>query len=73
MHSCLSAAKPVVQSDLTVGMIMAVAATEAGLHTVKVNLKLLTEQAVVEIFESRISKITRSLEDLRGLCYTPPS
>lgn len=65
---CLTSAKPAVQSDLTVGMIMAVAAAQAGLNTVQVNLKSINNQTVREVFESRVSKATQSLEELRGLC-----
>ena len=64
----ISSAKPAVQSDLTVGMIMAVAAAQAGLNTVKVNLKSINNQIVREVFESRVGKTTQSLEELRGLC-----
>ncbi|MBX9660883.1 MAG: glutamate formimidoyltransferase [Nitrospiraceae bacterium] len=63
---------PAVQSDLTVGMILAIAATEAGLHTAKTNVKLQRNQAVVANQTGQITKIANSLEELRGLCYTPP-
>jgi glutamate formiminotransferase/glutamate formiminotransferase/formiminotetrahydrofolate cyclodeaminase len=64
----LSSAKPAVQSDLTVGIIMAIAASEAGLHTVKVNVKLLQDPELRSNFESRIGKTVQSLEELRALC-----
>ncbi|ALA60890.1 glutamate formimidoyltransferase [Nitrospira moscoviensis] len=67
------AAKPAVRSDLTVALIMALASSEAGLHTAKVNIKLLKNKEVRAMFEGRIAAVTRSLEELRGLCYTPPS
>lgn len=73
MHSCLPSVKPAVRSDLTVGTIMAIAAAEAGLHTVHVNLKVQPNQQFKENMRSRIEKTTRSLEELKGLCYTPPS
>lgn len=73
IHACLKQAKPAVHSDLTVGTIMAIAAAEAGLHTVKVNMKMLTNHEVKKEFDSRVRQTTRSLEELRGLCYTPPS
>lgn len=66
--TCLASAKPAVLSDLTVGIIMAIAACEAGLHTVKVNLKLLANQELRADFESRVGKTSRSLEELRALC-----
>ncbi|MCS6293658.1 MAG: glutamate formimidoyltransferase [Nitrospira sp.] len=61
-----------VQSDVTVGIILAIAATEAGLHTAKTNVKLQRNQRVNEDHVQRIAKISNSLEELKGLCYTPP-
>jgi len=61
-----------VQSDLTVGIILAIAATEAGLHTAKTNVKLQQNQSVATNQAHRITKIANSLEELKGLCYTPP-
>ena len=63
---------PAVQSDLTVGMILAIAATEAGLHTAKINVKLQRNQSVATNQMQRVTKIANSLEELKGLCYTPP-
>ncbi|MBD0316261.1 MAG: glutamate formimidoyltransferase [Nitrospiraceae bacterium] len=68
ISTCRPSAKPAVQSDLTVGVIMAVAATEAGLHTVKENIGMLKNQEVKEDFASRVKKTCRSLEELKGLC-----
>jgi glutamate formiminotransferase/glutamate formiminotransferase/formiminotetrahydrofolate cyclodeaminase len=62
---------PAVQSDLTVGIILAIAATEAGLHTAKTNVKLQRNQLVATDHTRRITKISNSLEELKGLCYTP--
>lgn len=72
IHSCLASAKPGLHSDLTVAMIMAVATAEAGLHTANVNLKLQSNQELAETLRIRIAKATGSLEELKGLCYTPP-
>jgi len=72
IQSCLKAAKPSVRSDLTVAMIMAIAAADAGLHTTQVNVKAQTNQQLNDIFRPRITKAERSLEELKGLCYTPP-
>jgi glutamate formiminotransferase/glutamate formiminotransferase/formiminotetrahydrofolate cyclodeaminase len=63
---------PAVQSDLTVGIILAIAATEAGLHTAKTNVKLQRNPLVATDHPRRITKISNSLEELKGLCYTPP-
>ncbi len=63
---------PAVQSDVTVGIILAIAATEAGLHTAKTNVKLQRNPLVTTNHTRRITKISNSLEELKGLCYTPP-
>lgn len=69
IRQCLS---PAVQSDLTVGMILAIAAAEAGLHTAKTNIKLQRNQSVAANQTGHMTKISNSLEELKGLCYTPP-
>jgi glutamate formiminotransferase/glutamate formiminotransferase/formiminotetrahydrofolate cyclodeaminase len=73
IRSCLTAAKPPVRSDLKVAMILAIAAAEAGLSTAQVNIKAQTNHEVNHILLSRIMKAERSLEELKALCYTPPS
>jgi glutamate formiminotransferase/glutamate formiminotransferase/formiminotetrahydrofolate cyclodeaminase len=70
---CRVLARPPLQSDLTVGLILAIAAADSGLHTAKVNTKSLKTLVTRQRFEARIEKISRSLEELRSLCYTPPS
>ena len=72
IQSCLMAMKPAARSDMTVAMILAIAAAEAGLSTVKTNIKSQTNQQVNDILLSRIAKAERSLEELKALCYTPP-
>jgi glutamate formiminotransferase/formiminotetrahydrofolate cyclodeaminase len=72
IHACLASAKPGVHSDLTVGMMMAVAAAEAALHTVNANLKRQPNQELTEMLRPRIEKVAGSLEELKGLCYTSP-
>ncbi|MCC6139981.1 MAG: glutamate formimidoyltransferase [Nitrospira sp.] len=61
-----------VQSDLTVGIILAIAASEAGLHTAKTNIKLQRNQPVAVHQTQQMAKIANRLEELKGLCYTPP-
>lgn len=73
IHTCRGFAKPALHSDLTVAIIMAIAAAEAGLHTALVNVKLLKNIKITEYFEARIGRTSSSLEELRRLCYTPPS
>lgn len=62
-----------VQSDLTVGLILALAAAEAALHTAETNMKLQKNQLFTTASRERSSKIRNCLDELRGLCYTPPS
>lgn len=72
LHACRKHARSTIQSDITVGIIMAVAATQAGLHTVKENLKAQTNQRLKSALQTRVTRATRRLEELKGLCYTPP-
>jgi glutamate formiminotransferase/glutamate formiminotransferase/formiminotetrahydrofolate cyclodeaminase len=72
IQSCLMAVKPAARSDMTVAMILSIAAAEAGLATVRTNIKAQTNQQVNDSLLSRIRKVERSLEELKGLCYTPP-
>jgi len=64
--------KPPVGSDLKVGLLLAIAAGEAGLHTAKENLKVQPNQRFRQALSQRIQQVSQYLEDLRGLCYTPP-
>jgi glutamate formiminotransferase len=72
LHACLGGVKPRVQSDLRVGLLMAMAAGEAGMHTAKENLKIQPNQRLRRALQQRILDVSQYLEDLRGLCYTPP-
>jgi glutamate formiminotransferase len=72
LHACLARVKPSVRSDLKVGLLLAVAAGEAGLYTVKENLKAQPNQRLRQSLAQRIQRVSQYLEDLRGLCYTPP-
>jgi glutamate formiminotransferase/glutamate formiminotransferase/formiminotetrahydrofolate cyclodeaminase len=72
IHACLPSTRPSVHSDLTLGMIMALAAAQAGLHTAKTNIKLQSNQQLIDSSRLRISAAEQSLEELKGLCYTPP-
>ena len=69
-HACLPSVKEAVRSDMTVGMMMAIAAAEAGLHTVSVNAQLNQELKVS--ISAKIARAIRNLEELKRLCYTPP-
>ena len=71
LHACSGRVKSRVRSDLKVGLFMALAAGEAGLHTAKENLKVQPNQRLSRALQQRILRVSQYLEDLRGLCYTP--
>lgn len=71
LHACRKQARPGVQSDIMVGIVMAIAAADAGLHTVMENLKAQANQQLKAALHQRIHLVTQRLEELRGLCYTP--
>ncbi|HSL03800.1 MAG TPA: glutamate formimidoyltransferase [Nitrospiraceae bacterium] len=74
LHACSSGVKPRVRSDLTVGLVLAIAAADAGRHTVAENIKIQHNQRLKSSLFDRIQQMTIRLEELRGLCYiTPPS
>jgi len=70
IYTCIPSVKQAVRSDMTVGMIMAIAAAEGGLHTASVNTQLNQELKTTE--SARIARAIRNLEELKRLCYTPP-
>jgi glutamate formiminotransferase/formiminotetrahydrofolate cyclodeaminase len=61
-------AKPTIQSDLTVGLTIAVAAAQAGLVTVSTNAKHQQNHQLTETVRLRIERATESLEELKVLC-----
>jgi len=72
LHACSTEAKPRVRSDLTVGLILAIAAADAGRHTVTENIKIQLNQRLKSSLLGRFQQMTNRLEELRGLCYTAP-
>ncbi len=70
LHACSAEAKPRVRSDLTVGLVLAIAAADAGRHTIKENIKLQHNQIFRSSILDRIQQMTNRLEELRGSCYT---
>jgi glutamate formiminotransferase/glutamate formiminotransferase/formiminotetrahydrofolate cyclodeaminase len=72
LNACLGGVKPRVQSDLAVGLIMAIAACEAALHTAKENLKIQPNQRLKRALQARVQQVSENLEELKALCYTPP-
>ena len=72
IHASVPSAPSPLRSDLTVGMMMACAAAQAGLHTVVENIKPQSNQSLIDSVAQRIRIVEQSLEELKGLCYTPP-
>jgi glutamate formiminotransferase/glutamate formiminotransferase/formiminotetrahydrofolate cyclodeaminase len=72
LHACSAAVQPRVRSDLTVGMFLALAAADAGRHTVIENINIQHNQLLKSSLLDRIQQLTIRLEELRGLCYTAP-
>jgi glutamate formiminotransferase / formiminotetrahydrofolate cyclodeaminase len=68
LHRLRGDAKPTIQSDLTVGLTLAIAAAQAGLVTVKTNINMQRNQYLIDSIRLRITKATESLEELRVLC-----
>jgi glutamate formiminotransferase/glutamate formiminotransferase/formiminotetrahydrofolate cyclodeaminase len=68
LHTLRERGKPTIQSDLTVGLTMAIAAAQAGLVTVRTNINAQRNQQLIENFRVRIAKATESLEELKLLC-----
>jgi glutamate formiminotransferase/glutamate formiminotransferase/formiminotetrahydrofolate cyclodeaminase len=71
LHAICSSAKPLVLSDLTVGLHMAITASLAGIITAKTNIKHQFNQQLTYAVLNRIRDAERSLEELKALCYTP--
>ena len=69
LHACSAGVKPRVGSDLAVGLILAIAAADAGRHTVEENIKIQHNQILKLSLVDRIQQMTIRLEELRGLCY----
>jgi glutamate formiminotransferase/glutamate formiminotransferase/formiminotetrahydrofolate cyclodeaminase len=68
--ACSAGVKPRVRSDLTVGLVLAIAAADAGRHTAAENIKVQHNQMLKSSILDRIQQMTNRLEELRGSCYT---
>lgn len=68
LHGLRQVVKPTVYSDLTVGMILAIATADAGLFTARTNVKCSTNHPVMELVQAKIIKTRESLEELKRLC-----
>ncbi len=67
LRNLLSQIKPAVASDLKVGLLMATAAIEAGLENAVENLKVQTNQRLINDCSGRIAHIKESLVELKRL------
>jgi glutamate formiminotransferase/glutamate formiminotransferase/formiminotetrahydrofolate cyclodeaminase len=72
LHACSAGVKPRVRSDLTVGLMLAIAAADAGRHTVAENINIQHNQRLKSSLLDRIQRMTNRIEELRVLCYTAP-
>lgn len=72
LTACQPAVKLRLRSDVQVGVILAIAATEASLHTANENLKVQPNQQLRAAIATRVQQVTDNLEELKVLCYTPP-
>jgi glutamate formiminotransferase/glutamate formiminotransferase/formiminotetrahydrofolate cyclodeaminase len=68
LHTLREGSKPTIQSDLTVGLILAIATARAGLVTVQTNINAQKNQQLIQSMQLRIAKATESLEELKGMC-----
>ena len=68
LHPLRERAKPTIQSDLTVGLTLAIAAAQAGLVTTNANINTQQNHNLIDSIRLRISKATESLEELKVLC-----
>jgi len=72
LHACSAEVKSRVRSDMTVGLVLAIAAADAGRHTVVENINIQHNQRLKSSLLDRTQQMTNRLEELRGLCYTAP-
>lgn len=68
LHALREGGKPTIQSDLTVGLTLAIAAARAGLVTVNTNINAQRNHQLIDNIRLRIAKATESLEELKVLC-----
>ena len=72
LAACSKGVKSRLQSDMRVGLMLAIAATEASLHTTRENLKIQPNQQLRQALAVRMHEVSQNLEELWALCYTPP-
>jgi len=72
LTACSQRVKSRLRSDVQVGLMLAIAATEASLHTAMENMKVQPNQQLRAALMKRVHEVSENLEELKVLCYTPP-
>lgn len=72
LTACSQRVKSRLRSDVQVGLMLAIAAAEASLHTAMENMKVQPNQQLREALMKRVHEVSENLEELKVLCYTPP-
>jgi glutamate formiminotransferase/formiminotetrahydrofolate cyclodeaminase len=67
LRSLNSRVKPTLASDVRVGLLMVLASVEGALENVRINLKSIKDQSVVENLSRQLVTIERSLVELKKL------
>ena len=72
LAACSRGVKSRLRSDVHVGLMLAIAASGAGLHTARENMKVQPNQRLRQALAGRVREVSENLEELWALCYTPP-
>jgi len=72
LTACSQRVKSRLRSDVQVGLMLAIAAAEASLHTAMENMKVQPNQQLRAALMKRVHEVSENLEELKVLCYTPP-
>jgi glutamate formiminotransferase/glutamate formiminotransferase/formiminotetrahydrofolate cyclodeaminase len=72
LAACSRGVKSRLGSDVQVGLMLAITAAQASLHTAEENLKVQPNQQLREALAKRAREVSENLEELWALCYTPP-
>jgi glutamate formiminotransferase / formiminotetrahydrofolate cyclodeaminase len=71
LAACSPGVKSRLRSDVQVGMMLAIAAAESSVHTVRENMKVQPNQRLREALTKRVHEVSKNVEELKVLCYTP--
>jgi glutamate formiminotransferase / formiminotetrahydrofolate cyclodeaminase len=73
LRRLLGPARPDVRPDLRMGIQLARGIVDGCLDIAKENMKAQPNQQLMLSFQKRIARAEQKLEELKTLCYTPPS